>query len=324
MTQTFERRLPELETLNEGTKVLELLMRHGPYDKTLPRNLHHPTKAEAAISGHLTKDGVGQVQQRTKDIVRGIYGIFAPQNVFFRVSHSPSHYRGISRLGQRARDTAQVATSTISEVIAAQGLPRRHLFNSIWSAYEERVIPFLGFESAPSFADPRLGEAEMHERPEFLSLLSQCFPESSDDWYELFFQDRFAEIRREMKVEGPRTIAQRADSFVDDTINHYYHLFLRREQKYKPGYHDHFMELLRLGEDDLLVDLAVTHGDVGFAYAREVIRYPMEIQEMGYLDAIGIAIDSNGVGSARFGNRDFQVPTDRTSYFRREKLFSDV
>lgn len=272
--------LPEVP--DSGWKTLILLQRHGRYDARRPADPENLTKEEKEKLGRLTPEGIEEVKQRTRERLRAIL-LKDPSRVDFLILNSPTFWLDDERLGQRARETAEVIAEEIKKELEERNLP------------ESQIINLTNIEGKPAFKggvsrpEKRLGEALMFQVPEFTDFLRQECGRQGPKFWKNFFRDTYKKKREELGAEGPLKIADRMNEFLS-VIARFARMYHRRHPEKR------------------LVPWVVAHGDSVMPYVQRVVGVPEKDFNAGYNEGIGIAFNPDGQATVQVKGKKYEIP----------------
>ncbi|MBI2592580.1 MAG: histidine phosphatase family protein [Candidatus Colwellbacteria bacterium] len=268
------------EIPREDWETLIVLQRHGRYDNRRPADPDNLTEEERAY-GHLTAEGIEEARKRADERIAAILEEH-PETKDFLILNSPTFWLDDERLGQRARETAEIIAGEISKKLKELGLPEGQLLNNSGR--------FKGNVSRP---DVKLGEGLMFQVPEFAKFLRGQFGgKQPPAFWQAFNRDTYREKREELGAEGPDQIATRVNEGVNVAAR-----FAEFYHRQHPG--------------RKLAVWMVTHGDGLDPFVQRVVGAPEEDFSAGYNEGIGIAVDSSGVTETTIKGKEYKLPVAR-------------
>ena len=273
-------RTPEIP--DSEWETLILLQRHGRYDNRRPNDPEQLTEDEKEKLGRLTPEGKTEVIERTRERIGAILAR-DPEHTDFLLMNSPTFWLDDERLGQRARETAEIVAEEVTKQLKEKGLSETQLLNL---AVREGTPAFKGGVSRP---EKRLGEALMFQVPEFTQFLREEYGGQGVEFWKNFFRDTHKEKREEAGAEGPVEIADRMSEFLNVVAR-----FSRMYHRKHPG--------------RKLVPWIVAHGESLEPYIQRVLGVPEEDFSTGYGDGIGISVNADGHASTRIKDREYEIP----------------
>jgi hypothetical protein len=214
-----------------------------------------------------------------------------PKNTCFLVINSPTFWFDNKKLGQRAKETADIISDEISIELEKRGIDSNHLLNKIKNDKGDQV--FKGDDL--SRPDERVGEALMFQVPEFTAFLRKEYGGQGSDFWENFNADTHKNIREKMGAEGPKNIADRMNLLMNVVAR-----FARKFHIKNP--------------DKKLVSWIVSHGDGLDPYIERTLDAKEADFFPDYNAGIGIVIDANGKAKTTINGKEFNVPFAKSGF----------
>lgn len=265
------------EIPRESWETLVILQRHGRYDSNRPKDWTNIAPNEMSF-GHLTDEGRAEAAKITEQRLDVIFENDR-HNTDFLILNSPTFWLDNERLGQRAKETAEIIHGVLDEKIKSNIISEEQLLN-----HSGR---FRGGEES-SRPDKRLGEALFFQAPEFANFLRKEYGGQGPKFWEAFNRDTHQEMREELRAEGPEDIADRIQEVVDiiGRFSSFYH-------KNHPG--------------RKLVVWMVTHGDGLDPYVQRKVGAPESDFSATYNAGIGISISHDSEANVEIKGKKYKI-----------------
>lgn len=251
------------EILKGEWRSLIIVRRHSIYDNRQPADYDSPTAEEKQTLGHLTPEGRTAAAERTRERVDAI--LDAGEDVDFMVITSPTHWMGHEELGQRADETGQIVSQTISEELAARGGNPTRLINTSDNIHGDLTRQHRGIEEARLFNDRQ-----------FTAFMRERYGGQGREFWDAVNADTHRELRESLGAEGPEDVAARVQRTID--------LIARFGE-----YYEHRNPGRRLAT------FIITHQEDLEPYAQRRLGVAPADFQPGYNDGLEIAIDRKSV-----------------------------